>query len=79
MFYLMQHQQQQQQQPAQQQKPGGGQLPQREKIWTGILEWIEKTKTGPEQQQQPPQQQQRVSRSVPCYVTANAKDGEPEM
>ncbi|XP_055697270.1 mediator of RNA polymerase II transcription subunit 25 isoform X4 [Phlebotomus papatasi] len=41
----------------------------REKIWTGILEWIEKAKSD----------QPKIARHVPCYVTTNIKDGEPEL
>lgn len=53
--------------PVQGNKPIGQQ--QREKIWTGVIEWLEKSKTD----------QAKITRQVPCTVTANIKDGEPEM
>lgn len=40
-------------------------------IWQGVLEWIEKPKN--------PTDQQKVTRHVPCSVSANSKDGEPEL
>ncbi|KAF7285039.1 mediator of RNA polymerase II transcription subunit 25-like isoform X2 [Rhynchophorus ferrugineus] len=43
----------------------------RHTIWQGVLEWIEKPKN--------PTDQQKVTRQVPCQVSANSKDGEPEM
>lgn len=42
--------------------------PPREKIWSGILEWVEKAKSA---------EQAKVPHAVPCYVTA--KEGDPEM
>lgn len=47
----------------------GGGAP-REKIWSGVVEWIEKGKTA---------DQNKASRTVPCHITSNVKDGEPEM
>ncbi|XP_011632716.1 mediator of RNA polymerase II transcription subunit 25-like isoform X2 [Pogonomyrmex barbatus] len=49
------------------------QLVQRERqnIWQGIVEWIEKAKN--------PTDAQKQTRHVPCQVSANAKDGEPEL
>lgn len=35
----------------------------------GILEWMEKSKTG----------ESKTASQVPCHVTSNVKDGEPEM
>lgn len=43
----------------------------RQTIWQGILEWIEKTKN--------PSEPQKVTRHVPCQVSSSAKDGETEM
>lgn len=69
-------QQQQQQQLQQQQQQAGAQQQQqaavapREKIWTGVVEWIEKAKST---------DQPKVTRQVPCHVTANLKDNEAEM
>ncbi|CAD7077038.1 unnamed protein product [Hermetia illucens] len=66
--------QQQQQQPNQQQQqqsgpPDAGATRAREVIWSGLLEWLEKTKP----------ESTKVARSVPCEVTANMKDGGPEI
>ncbi|XP_025159280.1 mediator of RNA polymerase II transcription subunit 25 isoform X3 [Harpegnathos saltator] len=51
----------------------GQQLVQRERqnIWQGILEWIEKAKN--------PTDAQKQTRHVPCQVSANSKDGDPEL
>ncbi|XP_032671316.1 mediator of RNA polymerase II transcription subunit 25-like isoform X1 [Odontomachus brunneus] len=51
----------------------GQQLVQRERqnIWQGILEWIEKAKN--------PTDTQKQTRHVPCQVSANSKDGDPEL
>lgn len=43
----------------------------RHTIWQGLLEWLEKAKT----QSDTPKQ----TRQVPCQVSANSKDGEPEL
>lgn len=43
----------------------------RQTIWHGVLEWIEKAKV--------PTDQQKQTRHVPCSVSANLKDGEPEL
>lgn len=43
----------------------------RHTIWQGVLEWIEKPKN--------PTDQQKVTRHVPCQVSSNSNDGEPEM
>lgn len=49
------------------------QLVQRERqnIWQGVLEWIEKAKN--------PADTQKHTRHVPCHVSANYKNGEPEL
>ncbi|KAJ3657511.1 hypothetical protein Zmor_009307 [Zophobas morio] len=54
-------------QPAQPLGPGR----ERHSIWQGLLEWIEKPKN--------PTDQQKVTKHVPCQVSANSKDGEPEL
>ncbi|CAG9766643.1 unnamed protein product [Ceutorhynchus assimilis] len=54
-------------QPAVQQMGGR----ERHTIWHGVLEWIEKPKN--------PTDQQKVTKQVPCQVSSNSKDGEPEM
>lgn len=43
----------------------------RNTIWQGLLEWIEKPKNSSDPQ--------KVTRHVPCQVSANTKDGEPEL
>lgn len=43
----------------------------RHTIWHGSLEWIEKPKN--------PSDPQKVTKHVPCQVSANSKDGEPEL
>lgn len=43
----------------------------RQTIWHGALEWIEKAKN--------PTDQQKLTRHVPCSVSAGLKDGEPEL
>lgn len=43
----------------------------RQNIWQGILEWIEKGKN--------PNDTQKQTRHVPCQVSANYKNGEPEL
>ncbi|XP_015111836.1 mediator of RNA polymerase II transcription subunit 25 isoform X2 [Diachasma alloeum] len=40
-------------------------------IWHGILEWSEKARN--------PTDPQKQTRQVPCHVSANTKDGEPEL
>lgn len=40
----------------------------REKIWSGVLEWVEKSKTT---------SADKINHTVPCYVTT--KEGESEM
>lgn len=67
----LQQQQQQQQNLQQQPQPNndGVAIRDREKIWSGLLEWIEKTKPD----------QPKITRQVPCHVTTNIKDGEPEI
>ncbi|XP_055836619.1 mediator of RNA polymerase II transcription subunit 25 [Episyrphus balteatus] len=62
-------QQQQPQQNLQQPNNEGVGIRDREKIWSGLLEWIEKTKPD----------QTKITRQVPCHVTTNIKDGEPEI
>ncbi|EFN84184.1 mediator of RNA polymerase II transcription subunit 25 [Harpegnathos saltator] len=51
----------------------GQQIVQRERqnIWQGILEWIDKAKN--------PTDTQKQTRHVPCQVSANYKNGEPEL
>lgn len=41
----------------------------REVIWSGELEWIEKEKAD----------QPNVVRQLPCNITSNIENGEPEM
>ncbi|XP_008546945.1 mediator of RNA polymerase II transcription subunit 25 [Microplitis demolitor] len=50
-----------------------GQVATRERppIWQGVLEWLEKAKN--------PTDSQKQTRQVPCQVSANAKDNEPEL
>lgn len=43
----------------------------RHTIWHGSLEWIEKPKN--------PSDPQKVTKHVPCQVSATSKDGEPEL
>lgn len=43
----------------------------RHTIWQGVLEWLEKAKN--------PTDTQKLTRHVPCQVSANSKDGEPEL
>lgn len=43
----------------------------RQSIWQGIVEWIEKGKNQTDTQKQ--------TKHVPCQVTVNMKDGEPEV
>ncbi|XP_050671450.1 mediator of RNA polymerase II transcription subunit 25-like isoform X2 [Leptidea sinapis] len=50
--------------------PNVGQM-QRTFIWSGVLEWMEKGKTTGEQQ--------KVTKHLPCQVSANSKDIEPEL
>ncbi|XP_022903004.1 mediator of RNA polymerase II transcription subunit 25-like [Onthophagus taurus] len=45
---------------------------QRQTIWHGVLEWIEKLKT-------PNLNDPKQTKQVPCQVTSNSKDGEPEL
>ncbi|XP_044255360.1 mediator of RNA polymerase II transcription subunit 25-like isoform X3 [Tribolium madens] len=54
-------------QPSQPLGPGR----ERPSIWQGLLEWIEKPKN--------PTDQQKITKHVPCQVSANSKDGEPEL
>ena len=56
------------QQPGQQ--PAGGNQ-QRQTLWQGVLEWIEKAKN--------PNDTQKLTRHVPCQVSANPRDGEPDL
>nr|CAD7574221.1 unnamed protein product [Timema californicum] len=59
-------------QPSVNTAPIGGTFPrERHTIWQGVLEWIEKAKN--------PTDPQKVTRHVPCQVSANLKDGEPEL
>ncbi|XP_068624974.1 mediator of RNA polymerase II transcription subunit 25-like isoform X2 [Battus philenor] len=44
---------------------------QRTYIWSGVLEWMEKGKA--------PGDQQKVTKHLPCQVSANSKDIEPEL
>lgn len=66
----MQQQQQQLAPIAQQKPPNATASSAREKIWSGVLEWIEKAKAI---------DQPKVTRQVPCHVTANIKEGDLEM
>lgn len=43
----------------------------RRTIWQGVLEWLEKAKN--------PTSDQKITKHVPCQVSANFKDGEPEL
>lgn len=43
----------------------------RHTIWQGLLEWIDKHKNS--------QEPQKLTKQVPCQVSANSKDGEPEL
>ncbi|KAI5703346.1 hypothetical protein M8J75_010664 [Diaphorina citri] len=60
-------------------QPGGpqGQQPlqqgarERHTIWQGMVEWIEKGKN--------PNDPQKLTRTVPCQVSANSRDGQPEL
>lgn len=45
--------------------------PGRQTIWTGTLEWIEKSK--------PLNEIPKITRNVPCIVSATVKNGEPEL
>lgn len=56
-----------QSQPSQQQV---GTVRERHTIWKGVLEWLEKVK---------PSDQEKIKRHVPCQVSANSKDGQPEL
>ncbi|KAK9886904.1 hypothetical protein WA026_019161 [Henosepilachna vigintioctopunctata] len=58
-------------QPGQQQAVQVGPGRERHTIWQGLLEWIEKPKSV--------QDQQKITKHVPCQVSANSKDGEPEL
>lgn len=59
------------QQPLTQQGAPQNSIRERHTIWHGLLEWIEKAKT--------PSDQQKHTKHVPCTVSANSKDGEPEL
>ncbi|XP_023012280.2 mediator of RNA polymerase II transcription subunit 25 isoform X2 [Leptinotarsa decemlineata] len=48
-----------------------GSVRERNTIWQGLLEWIEKPKNATDQQ--------KITKHVPCQVSANCKDGEPEL
>ncbi|XP_073962792.1 mediator of RNA polymerase II transcription subunit 25-like isoform X2 [Choristoneura fumiferana] len=50
---------------------GPSAAPQRTYIWSGVLEWMEKGKN--------PGDQQKVTKHLPCQVSANSKDIEPEL
>ncbi|XP_061380464.1 mediator of RNA polymerase II transcription subunit 25-like isoform X1 [Danaus plexippus] len=52
-------------------QPGPSGPLQRTYIWSGVLEWMEKGKT--------PGDQQKVTKLLPCQVSANSKDIEPEL
>lgn len=43
----------------------------RQTIWQGIIEWAEKAKSTPDAPKQ--------TRHLPCQVSANSKDGDPEL
>lgn len=43
----------------------------RHTIWQGIIEWVEKAKT--------PADAPKQTRHLPCQVSANSKDGDPEL
>lgn len=43
----------------------------RHTIWQGIIEWIEKAKAPPDAPKQ--------TRHLPCHVSANSKEGDPEL
>lgn len=53
------------------QPPQMGPVRERQTIWHGLLEWIEKPKNATDQQ--------KITKHVPCQVSANCKDGEPEL
>lgn len=48
-----------------------GTVRERQTIWQGLLEWIEKPKNATDPQ--------KITKHVPCQVSANCKDGEPEL
>lgn len=48
-----------------------GQQRERQNIWQGTLEWLEKTKN--------PTDTQKQTRHVPCQVSTNLKNGKPEL
>ncbi|XP_018326759.1 mediator of RNA polymerase II transcription subunit 25 isoform X2 [Agrilus planipennis] len=55
----------------QQSNPAMGTGRERHTIWQGLLEWLEKPKNSSETQ--------KITRQVPCQVSASSKDGEPEL
>ncbi|XP_019877940.1 mediator of RNA polymerase II transcription subunit 25 isoform X2 [Aethina tumida] len=52
--------------------PSQPQARERHTIWSGLLEWIEKPKNATTDQQ-------KITKHVPCQVSANTKEGEPEL
>ena len=48
-------------------------MPPRERhtIWAGMLEWIEKGKN--------PNDNQKITKQVPCQISAALKEGEPDL
>lgn len=56
------------QQQVQPTPPGSNILQSREKIWSGVLEWVEKAKNT---------SADKIPHQVPCYVTA--KESDPDM
>lgn len=48
-----------------------GPIRERQTIWQGLLEWIDKPKNATDQP--------KITKHVPCHVSTNAKDGEPEL
>lgn len=53
-----------------QQQPGQQPNAQRQRIWSGTVEWMEKTNKN---------DQTKITRQAPFQVTATVKDGEPEI
>lgn len=69
----LQQSQQQQQVPPQQstmQQSTGMRMQGRERIWSGIIEWFEKPNKN---------DQTKVSKQAPFHVSANVKNGEPDI
>ncbi|KAJ8922602.1 hypothetical protein NQ315_007633 [Exocentrus adspersus] len=58
------------QNPPQGQPQQLGNVRERHTIWQGVLEWTEKPKNP---------DQQKITKHIPCQVSANSKEGEPEL